>query len=37
MAATALEQCALDGGKRAENLTLQDFMALAKTMEDMGI
>jgi 16S rRNA (adenine1518-N6/adenine1519-N6)-dimethyltransferase len=27
----------LDGGKRAENLGLEDFMALAKTMEDMGI
>jgi 16S rRNA (adenine1518-N6/adenine1519-N6)-dimethyltransferase len=37
MAAEALEQCSLDGGKRAENLTLGDFMALAKTMEDMGV
>jgi 16S rRNA (adenine1518-N6/adenine1519-N6)-dimethyltransferase len=37
MAAAALEQCALGGGRRAENLTLQDFLVLAKTMEDMGI
>jgi 16S rRNA (adenine1518-N6/adenine1519-N6)-dimethyltransferase len=37
MAVTALEQCALDEGKRAENLTLRDFLVLAKTMEDMGI
>jgi 16S rRNA (adenine1518-N6/adenine1519-N6)-dimethyltransferase len=27
----------LDGGKRAENLSFGDFLALAKTIEDMGI
>jgi 16S rRNA (adenine1518-N6/adenine1519-N6)-dimethyltransferase len=37
MAAEALARCAIDGGKRAENLGLEDFMALAKTIEDMGI
>jgi 16S rRNA (adenine1518-N6/adenine1519-N6)-dimethyltransferase len=38
MAATALEKCGgrLDGGMRAETLSLEDFMALAKTIEDMG-
>jgi 16S rRNA (adenine1518-N6/adenine1519-N6)-dimethyltransferase len=36
MAAKALAQCALDGGRRAEDLTVDDFMALAKTIEDMG-
>jgi 16S rRNA (adenine1518-N6/adenine1519-N6)-dimethyltransferase len=35
MAAEALEH--FNGGKRAENLTLEDFLALAKTVEDMGI
>jgi 16S rRNA (adenine1518-N6/adenine1519-N6)-dimethyltransferase len=37
MAAHALEKNGLDGGKRAEDLTLRDFEALAKTIEDMGI
>jgi 16S rRNA (adenine1518-N6/adenine1519-N6)-dimethyltransferase len=40
MAAAALARCGqvgLDGGMRAENLSLEDFMALAKTIEDMGI
>jgi 16S rRNA (adenine1518-N6/adenine1519-N6)-dimethyltransferase len=37
MAAEALGQCALNESKRAENLTLEDFMVLAKTVEDMGI
>jgi 16S rRNA (adenine1518-N6/adenine1519-N6)-dimethyltransferase len=27
----------IDGGRRAENLGLDDFMALAKTIEDMGL
>ena len=36
-AAHALEKSALDGGKRAEDLRLEDFEALAKTIEDMGI
>jgi len=33
----ALEKSALDGNKRAEDLTIEDFTALAKTIEDMGI
>ena len=37
LAATVLEQTGLDGGRRAENLTLEDFMALAKAIEDMRI
>ncbi|MDR2717094.1 MAG: 16S rRNA (adenine(1518)-N(6)/adenine(1519)-N(6))-dimethyltransferase RsmA [Treponema sp.] len=37
MALEALEKSALDGNKRAEDLTLEDFAALAKTIEDMGI
>jgi len=37
IAAQALEQSALDGGRRAEELSLEDFEALAKTIEDMGI
>ena len=37
MALEALEKSALDGNKRAEHLTLEDFAALAKTIEDMGI
>jgi len=36
-AAHALEKSALDGGRRAEDLSLEDFEALAKTIEDMGI
>ncbi|MDR0495625.1 MAG: 16S rRNA (adenine(1518)-N(6)/adenine(1519)-N(6))-dimethyltransferase RsmA [Treponema sp.] len=36
-AAQALEKSSLDGGRRAENLTLDDFQALAKAIEDMGI
>jgi len=35
--AQALETSALDGGRRAEDLSLEDFEALAKTIEDMGI
>jgi 16S rRNA (adenine1518-N6/adenine1519-N6)-dimethyltransferase len=35
--AEALEKSACDGGKRAEDLTLEDFTVLAKTIEDMGI
>jgi 16S rRNA (adenine1518-N6/adenine1519-N6)-dimethyltransferase len=37
MATEVLEKTALNGGRRAENLTLDDFMALAKTIEDMRI
>jgi 16S rRNA (adenine1518-N6/adenine1519-N6)-dimethyltransferase len=37
MAAQALEKSALDGGRRAEDLALEDFQALAKTIEDMRI
>ncbi|MCL2127499.1 MAG: 16S rRNA (adenine(1518)-N(6)/adenine(1519)-N(6))-dimethyltransferase RsmA [Treponema sp.] len=33
----ALDMCALDGRKRAEELWLDDFAALAKAIEDMGI
>ena len=33
----ALETSALDGGRRAEELSLADFEALAKTIEDMRI
>jgi 16S rRNA (adenine1518-N6/adenine1519-N6)-dimethyltransferase len=36
-AAHVLRKCALDGRSRAENLTLDNFAALAKTVEDMGI
>jgi len=37
MALEALEKSALDGNKRAEDLTLEEFTALAKTIEDMGL
>jgi 16S rRNA (adenine1518-N6/adenine1519-N6)-dimethyltransferase len=37
MATQALEKSGFDGGRRAENLSLDDFLALAKTLEDMGI
>ena len=38
MAAEALEHAGrLDGGRRAEDLTIDDFMVLAKTLEDMGL
>jgi 16S rRNA (adenine1518-N6/adenine1519-N6)-dimethyltransferase len=37
MAALALEKSLLDGGRRAEELALEDFTVLAKTIEDMGI
>jgi len=37
IAAQTLEKSALDGGRRAEELSLEDFEALAKTIEDMGI
>jgi 16S rRNA (adenine1518-N6/adenine1519-N6)-dimethyltransferase len=37
MALEALEKCALDGNKRAEDLTIEEFTALAKTIEDMGL
>jgi 16S rRNA (adenine1518-N6/adenine1519-N6)-dimethyltransferase len=37
MALEVLEKSALDGNRRAEHLTLDDFAALAKTIEDMGI
>jgi len=33
----ALEKSALDGNKRAEDLTLEEFTALAKTIEDMEL
>jgi len=33
----ALEKSALDGGRRAEELGLEDFEALAKTIADMGL
>jgi 16S rRNA (adenine1518-N6/adenine1519-N6)-dimethyltransferase len=36
-AAHILEKCAIDGRNRAENLSLDHFTALAKTVEDMGI
>jgi 16S rRNA (adenine1518-N6/adenine1519-N6)-dimethyltransferase len=36
-AAEALEKSALDGGKRAEDLALEDFQALAQIIEDMRI
>jgi len=36
-AAAALEKSALDGNKRAEDLSLEDFEALAQTIEDMGL
>ena len=36
-AAGALEKSGLDGNKRAEELYLEDFEALAKAIEDMGI
>jgi 16S rRNA (adenine1518-N6/adenine1519-N6)-dimethyltransferase len=37
MAVHALEKSGLDGGKRAENLSLEDFEALAQAIEDMGV
>jgi len=37
MTLDALEKSALDGNKRAEDLTLDEFAALAKTIEDMGL
>jgi 16S rRNA (adenine1518-N6/adenine1519-N6)-dimethyltransferase len=37
MALDALEKSALDGNKRAEDITLDEFAALAKTIEDMGL
>jgi len=37
MALEALEKSALDGNKRAEDLTIEEFTALAKTIEDMGL
>jgi 16S rRNA (adenine1518-N6/adenine1519-N6)-dimethyltransferase len=37
MAAEALEKSALDGNKRAEDLALEDFQALAQIIEDMRI
>jgi 16S rRNA (adenine1518-N6/adenine1519-N6)-dimethyltransferase len=37
MVVEVLEKTALDGGRRAENHTLEDFLALAKTTEDMRI
>jgi len=37
MALEALEKSALDGNKRAEDLTLEEFAALAKTIEDMEL
>ena len=33
----ALARCSLDGNRRAEELSLDDFMTLAKVIEDMGI
>jgi len=36
-AAQALEKSALDGSKRAEDLSLEDFEALAKAIADMGL
>jgi len=37
VAAQALEKSALDGSRRAESLSLEDFEALAQAIEDMGI
>ena len=37
LADETLEKSALDGGRRAEKLTLDDFMVLAKTIENMGL
>jgi 16S rRNA (adenine1518-N6/adenine1519-N6)-dimethyltransferase len=37
IAADVLEKSALDGGRRAEDLSLEDFEVLAKTIEDMRI
>jgi len=37
MTAAAFEKSALDGSRRAEDLSLEDFEALAKTVEDMGL
>jgi 16S rRNA (adenine1518-N6/adenine1519-N6)-dimethyltransferase len=36
-AAEALEKCALNGLRRAEELALDDFLALAKVIVDMGV
>jgi 16S rRNA (adenine1518-N6/adenine1519-N6)-dimethyltransferase len=36
-AAHILEKCAIDERSRAENLSLNNFMVLAKAVEDMGI
>jgi len=36
-AAAALEKSALDGNRRAEELSLEDFEVLAQTIEDMGL
>jgi 16S rRNA (adenine1518-N6/adenine1519-N6)-dimethyltransferase len=36
MASLALEKSFLDGGRRAEELALEDFTVFAKTIEDMG-
>lgn len=36
-AAAILEESAINGSRRAEDLTLKDFTALAKTIEDMRI
>jgi 16S rRNA (adenine1518-N6/adenine1519-N6)-dimethyltransferase len=35
--AEALAQCGMNGGRRAEDLAIDEFLALAKTIEDMGI
>ena len=37
VAGEALERCAMDGGRRAEEFAFEDFLSLAKTLEDMGL
>ncbi|MDR1859098.1 MAG: 16S rRNA (adenine(1518)-N(6)/adenine(1519)-N(6))-dimethyltransferase RsmA [Treponema sp.] len=37
LAGEALERCAISGGRRAEECALEDFISLAKVIEDMGI
>jgi 16S rRNA (adenine1518-N6/adenine1519-N6)-dimethyltransferase len=37
VAQEALERCAMDGGRRAEEFAFEDFLSLAKTLEDMGL
>jgi len=37
LAEEALARCAISGGRRAEECALDDFLSLAKVIEDMGI